>query len=195
MPKIVIISGPNGAGKSTLAPDLVRDALGITEYVNADTIAAGLSAFAPEGAAFEAGRVMLHRLRALADEQRDFAFETTLASKTYSRWIKSLRSAGYHVGLIFLWLESADLAVERVRTRVNAGGHDIPEKTIRRRYSRGIINLTDLYLPLADTWQIYDASRDLPKLIAQGSGNRQLEIVDPESWKRIRTASISKKTF
>jgi predicted ABC-type ATPase len=195
MPSIAIISGPNGAGKSTLAPELLRDTLGITEYVNADTIAEGLSAFAPQRAAFEAGRVMLHRLRTLGDERMDFALETTLASKTYPQWLKDLKTTGYRVGLIFLWLDSPDLAVERVRARVKAGGHDIPEDTIIRRYHRGIINLHELYLPLADTWQIYDASRNVPQIVAQGSEDHQLEIVDADSWKKIVAAQKNRRTF
>lgn len=193
MPNIAIISGPNGAGKSTLAPELLRDTLGITEYVNADTLAEGLSAFAPERAAFEAARVMLHRLRTLAEERTDFAFETTLASKFYSQWIKGLKPAGYRVGLIFLWLESPELAVERVRARVTAGGHGIPKATIIRRYHRGIINLQEFYLPLTDTWQIYDASGNVPHIVAQSSDDDQLEIVEADTWKKISSVPTNRR--
>lgn len=137
MPDVIVISGPNGAGKSTLAPHLLRDAFGVVEYVNADTIAQGLSAFAPETAALEAGRVMLRRLNDLASQTRDFAFETTLATRFYSGWLQSLRSNGYNIHLVFLWLKSAELAIERVRERVLSGGHDVPVETIIRRYKRG----------------------------------------------------------
>ncbi len=105
MPNVIVIAGPNGAGKSTLAPALLRDTFGILEYVNADTIAEGLSAFAPHDASFDAGRVMLGRLHDLAEEGKDFAFETTLASRTYARWLSELKEKGYRVSLIFLWLE------------------------------------------------------------------------------------------
>lgn len=102
MPDVIVIAGPNGAGKSTLAPALLRDTLGIFEYVNADTIAEGLSAFAPENASFEAGRVMLGRLQDLANDGKDFAFETTLASRFYANWLKGLKDAGgYRVSLVF----------------------------------------------------------------------------------------------
>src|SRR5690349_19065775 len=104
MPNVVVIAGPNGAGKSTLAPALLRDTLNIPEYVNADTIAEGLSAFAPEDASFEAGRVMLERLRGLANKKEDFAFETTLATRFYAGWLRELQSVGYRTSLIFLWL-------------------------------------------------------------------------------------------
>jgi predicted ABC-type ATPase len=90
MPDVIVIAGPNGAGKSTLAPALLRDTFGILEYVNADTIAEGLSAFAPQDASFDAGRVMLGRLRELAAARKDFAFETTLASRIYAGWLKEL---------------------------------------------------------------------------------------------------------
>jgi predicted ABC-type ATPase len=159
----------NGAGKSTLAPALLRDTLGILEYVNADTIAEGLSAFAPEDASFDAGRVMIGRLRELADEGKDFAFETTLASRFYAGWLKELQQKGYCVHLTFLWLEDVDLALERVRARVLSGGHDIPAATLRRRYGRGLKNLFELYMPRVDSWRIYDASNIIPIEIADFS--------------------------
>jgi predicted ABC-type ATPase len=166
MPNVIVIAGPNGAGKSTMAPALLRDTLGLLEYVNADTIAEGLSAFAPEDASFDAGRVMLKRLRELADERKDFAFETTLASRTYAHWLGGLKESGYRVHISFLWLEDVELAVKRVRTRVVSGGHNIPEATIRRRYDRGLTNLFELYMPLVNSWRIYDASNIIPVEIA-----------------------------
>lgn len=142
MPNVIVITGPNGAGKSTLAPALLRDTLHILEYVNADTIAEGLSAFAPEDASFDAGRVMLGRLHELAEAGRDFAFETTLASRFYASWLKQLQEKGYRVSLVFLWLRSVEIAIERVRARVRLGGHSIPEETIRRRYEHGTRNFS-----------------------------------------------------
>src|SRR5205085_2449598 len=133
-PQVIIIAGPNGAGKSTLAPFLLRDRYSLLEYINADTIALGLSAFNPESVAFEAGRIMLGRLHDLADQQQSFAFESTLASRFYRRWISQLKQRGYEFNLLFLWLRCAELAVRRVRERVEAGGHDVAEEIIRRRY-------------------------------------------------------------
>jgi len=118
-PKIIIIAGPNGAGKSTLAPFLLRDTLGLMQYVNADSIALGLSAFQPEKIAFEAGRIMLKRLHDLARQRASFAFESTLASRSYARWVAGLRHQGYDFQLLFLWLRSHHLAVQRVRARAN----------------------------------------------------------------------------
>jgi len=150
-PLVIVIAGPNGAGKSTTAPSLLRDALQVSEFVNADTIAGGLSAFRPDSVAIPAGRAMLERIRHLAKAQADFAFETTLASRTFAPWLDRLKRSGYHVHVLFLWLESADFAVDRVAARVRLGGHDVPEGTVRRRYKRGLRNLFALYMPLADS--------------------------------------------
>ncbi|MEP7149008.1 MAG: AAA family ATPase [Acidobacteriota bacterium] len=186
MPNVIVIAGPNGAGKSTLAPALLRDTFGILEFVNADTIAEGLAAFAPADASFDAGRVMLGRLHELAVAGKDFAFETTLASRFYSKWLRELQGSGYRVSLIFLWLENTDLAVERVRARVRAGGHDIPEITIRRRYERGLRNLFELYLPVADSWRVFDASAKIPKETARYSETEGETIFNEAIWKKIK---------
>lgn len=186
MPNVVVIAGPNGAGKSTLAPALLRDTLNIPEFVNADTIAEGLSAFAPEDASFDAGRVMLGRLRDLAAEGRDFAFETTLASRFYSGWLKELQEHSYEVSLVFLWLESVEIAVQRVAARVRAGGHSIPEDTIRRRYERGLKNLFDLYIPVANSWRVFHASPIIPKEIARFDEPGGEVIFDNDLWKQIK---------
>ena len=158
MPHIIIIAGPNGAGKTTIAPALLKNAFDVSAFVNADTIAEGLCAFQQEAVAIQAGRVMLKRMKYLAEEKANFAFETTLASKTFYPWISNLKKDGYFFHLTFLWLESADLAVSRVMERVKVGGHSVPEQTIRRRYQSGLINFFNLYSPLADSWQLYDNS-------------------------------------
>src|SRR2546422_9765241 len=154
-PQVIVIAGPNGAGKTTLAPFLLRDMLGLMEYVNADPIALGLSGFDPGSVAFEAGRIMLKRLHDLAKQRKTFAFESTLAAKSYIRWIEGLRAGGYNFQLMFLWLRSADLAIQRVRERVRAGGHNVVEDVIRRRYVTGLRNFWRLYQPLADAWSVF----------------------------------------
>ena len=166
-PQVIIIAGSNGAGKTTLAPFLLRDTLGILEYVNADPIALGLSGFDPASVAFEAGRIMLRRLHELAAQRRTFAFESTLAAKSYAGWIQKLQSDGYKFQLLFLWLRSPNLAVQRVRERVRAGGHDVTEQVIRRRYAAGLKNFWQIYQALADSWSVYDNSQATPLLIEQ----------------------------
>jgi predicted ABC-type ATPase len=162
MPHLIIITGPNGSGKTTAAPALLRDSLNVEDFVNADVIAQGLCAFQPEKAAIQAGRIMLSRIHSLAEKKANFAFETTLASRTFSTWIPLFKKQGYLSHLIFLWLTNADLAVSRVKERVQNGGHFVPEKTIRRRYVSGLRNFFNLYNPLADSWQFYDNSNADP---------------------------------
>src|SRR5439155_26523435 len=158
-PKVVVLAGPNGAGKSTAASRLLRGALGVTEFVNADVIARGLSGFSPERVAMEAGRVMLRRIKELAAKRESFAFETTLASRSFAPWLRDLVKSGYRFHLVFLWLPSAAAAVARVAERVSLGGHDVPVATVRRRYKAGLKNFFELYRSLSTTWQVIDNSQ------------------------------------
>jgi predicted ABC-type ATPase len=186
-PQVIIIAGPNGAGKTTLAPFLLRDKWGVLEYINADPIALGLS-FDPGSVAIEAGRVMLKRLDNLAEQHRTFAFETTLAARSYVRRIESLAAEGYTFQLTFVWLRSADLAVERVRERVRLGGHDVAEGVVRRRYKAGLKNFWKIYKPLADAWFVYDNSESPKTLpIAWGWKKRPMvAVLDEASWADFR---------
>jgi predicted ABC-type ATPase len=187
MPKVVIIAGPNGAGKSTTAPTLLREALAVEEFVNADTIAAGLSAFAPQTVAFSAGRVMLRRVRELATIKSDFAFETTLASRTFAPWLRELQQQGYALHLIYLWLPGADLAVERIAERVRRGGHSVPEADVRRRYINSLSNFFNLYRPIADSWLMLDNSRQSePQPIAWRNPGGPVHIVTGGPWKVLK---------
>ena len=182
-PQVIVIAGPNGAGKTTLAPFLLRDKLRVLEYVNADPIAQGLSGFDPASVAVKAGRVMLNRLHDLVGQQKTFAFESTLSAKHYARWIKKLRSQGYAFQLMFLWLRSAELAVQRVRERVRAGGHDVPEQVIRRRYDAGLRNFWELCRPLADAWSVYDNSESVNSLpIASEGTGIPFSVSNQDSW-------------
>ena len=185
-PQVIVIAGPNGSGKTTLAPFLLRDTFGVTEYVNADSIALGLSPFRPEAAAIESGRIMLRRLRELAGRKENFAFETTLATRSYAPWLGRLKRHGYNFHLIFLWLRSSDLAMRRVRERVLMGGHDVPDYIIRRRYAKGVSNFFSLYAPLADTWVVYDNSvlGAVPR-VARGRGVKTDKVFDATLWRQI----------
>jgi predicted ABC-type ATPase len=187
-PRVIIIGGPNGAGKTTLAPFLLRDTFGLLEFVNADTISVGLSAFNPEGVAFEAGRLMIRRLHELTKNEQSFAFESTLATRSYGPWLHSLVEADYEFHLVFLSLRSVELAIERVAERVRGGGHQVSEQVVRRRYLRGLANLFDVYIPLADTWSVYDNSGSgSPVLVATGDHGRQ-KVVMPDLWQILREA-------
>ena len=185
-PCVIALAGPNGAGKSTAGPALLKGALRVTEFVNADMIAQGLSVFEPETVALAAGKIMLARLRELARRRVSFAFETTLAGRTYAPWISDLIQKGYEFHLLFLWLPSAEFAVERVRGRVRLGGHPVPEETIRRRYRAGLRNFFSVYRPLAASWRVYDNSSGLvPCLIAAGRRTVVTRVKDKQTWKQI----------
>jgi predicted ABC-type ATPase len=188
-PKVIILAGPNGAGKSTLAPRLIRDAVGIDQFVNADVIARGLSAFDPDSAAIEAGRVFRQRLDENQRQRTSFAFETTLSSRSLKPRLESLRAAGYEIHLHYVWLRTPDMAVNRVRDRVRQGGHNVPEETVCRRYERGIRNFFGLFRPLADSWGVYDNSGpEGPVTIAIGSGEHEIAVVRPKLWAQFRLA-------
>jgi len=187
VPLVVVLAGPNGAGKSTSAPYLLKDALAVDEFVNADTIAQGLSAYRPDAAAVTAGRVMLERLRALANMRRDFAFETTLSGRSHARWLRELQRAGYRTHLIFLSLPSADLAIARVADRVRRGGHHVPEAVVRRRFVSGLRNLFSVYMPAVDAWTIYDnADVVSPRLVASRAFGADTIVADAEAWESLK---------
>jgi predicted ABC-type ATPase len=188
MPKVVVIAGPNGAGKSTTAPAVLRRAWQVGEFVNADTIAAGLSAFSPEKVAIAAGRLMLDRVRELARERCDFAFETTLASRSFAPWLKNLQADGYTFHLVYLWLPTVELALARVAERVRRGGHAVPESIVRRRYERSLANFFALYSSFADSWVMLDNSiRRRPRLVARRVMDRPVRIFDTNGWHALRT--------
>ncbi|MDQ3087387.1 MAG: zeta toxin family protein [Acidobacteriota bacterium] len=191
-PKIIVIAGCNGAGKSTIAPHLLRDAFGLKEFVNADTIAQGLSAFSPESVSLEAGKLMLKRLRELANGRKSFAFETTLATRFYAQWMKDLKSQGFEFHLVFLWLKNPELASARVKERVASGGHNIPEDVIYRRYFKGLQNFFKLYKPLANSWTFYDNSKfGNPDIIAEGVKESE-RILNQKVWREICKLAESK---
>lgn len=185
-PRLVILAGPNGAGKTTVSKYVLPDAYGITEFVNADRIAAGLSAFAPETVAFEAGRIMLKRIDALITQKASFAFETTLASKSFTKLIARAKADGYRVILIYVALPTAQLAKRRVAARVREGGHTIPDDVIERRFYRSLDNLMHRYRPLVDEWIVYDnAETKTPALVAHGSGKNET-ITEAHKWQRLQ---------
>lgn len=165
-PTVYVIAGPNGAGKTTFATEFLPDFVNCREFLNADLIAAGLSPFAPESQNVRAGRLLLARIKELAAQREDFAFETTLAGRSYAKLLRQMKGDGYRIVLFFLWLPNANLAVARVANRVRQGGHHVPETDIRRRFAAGLHNLFNLYRPLLDAWWLCNASRLPPPTIA-----------------------------
>lgn len=189
MPLVTVLAGINGAGKTTASDRLLRDDGRTGVFVNADAIARGLNSLNPESVALEAGQFMLQQMKKLAAAKVDFSFETTLAGRTYYAWLRSLKAdLGYEVRLFYYWLRSPELAIERVAARVRAGGHNIPEATIRKRFHRSIGNFLNLYRPLLDHWEVYDNSNGERIVIATGSPHEF--VADSDSvWSRFERSA------
>jgi len=189
-PHAVIVAGPNGAGKSTLAPKLLAQEFGIRIYVNADVIAQGLAAFDPASVAVSSGRIMLERIAELHRDGASFAVESTISGGALNSFVQRLKSSGYRTHLVYLWLPSPDIAVDRVRARVAHGGHSIPENDIRRRFYRSVANLEQVYRRTVDFWRVYHAVIDPtcpePRLIAYGDGDRAIDIIDADAWTELQ---------
>lgn len=187
MPNLYIIAGCNGAGKTTASYTVLPEMLNCKEFVNPDEIAKGLSPFQPEKAAIASGKIMLTRIQELIKTQVDFSFETTLSASHFITLIKEAQQQGYFVILVFFWLNSIDLAIQRVKIRVSEGGHDIPVDIIRRRYKKGITNLINKYIPVCDYWMIINNSEGPFNLIAEGLKNIEIDIKDSAIWNKINT--------
>lgn len=192
--QIFMIAGPNGAGKTTTAMSFISSEM-IDEFLNADEIARGLAPLHPENMALTASKLMLKRFKELLDANKTFAFETTGSGTNYIKHLKEAQAKDYEVHLMFLWLPSSDLAVERVANRVRQGGHNIPEDTIRRRYFAGIKNLIKHYLPLANRALILDNSiAGTEKIIAKKHIDHYLKIEEPNIWKELQEVANAKQS-
>lgn len=192
MPKLYLISGCNGAGKTTACFTILPDMLNCKEFVNADEIAKGLSPFQPETVSFHAGRIMLERINELLDQNVDFAIETTLTTLSYQNLIELAKTKDYTITLLFFWLNDVNLAIERVKTRVAEGGHSIPEEVIIRRYIKGILNLTKVFVNLCDYWLIIDNSSRPYKFVAEGNEESVTIVYNEETWDKIKNARNEK---
>lgn len=183
-PTCFIIAGPNGAGKTTFALRYLPQIAGCRNFVNADLIASGLSPFDSLSAQYEAGRIFLREIRSNISKRVDFAFETTLAGRSHINLLKKLRQDDWRIVLVFLWIPDADFSRSRVRERVEAGGHDIPDDTISRRFPRVIHNFVRIYIPLCDRVVCYDNSRPDPvPVFRQDSKGRR--ILNQDIYERI----------
>ena len=189
-PRVVIFAGPNGAGKSTHA-DAILAALGIDTFVNADYIARGLSGHKTELVAFEAGRIMLKRLRQLGEAKADFAFESTLSSRTFAPFLRTLKAQGYVVAVYYFSLANAQLAVRRVKLRVSMGGHDVPGDVVKRRFGRSLSNFFTLYAPLADEWTLFDNSSSPRALTVAAKSTNRLTVTETQTWLKLQKLSNS----
>jgi len=192
MKKLYVIAGCNGAGKTTASYTILPEILDCKEFVNADEIARGLSPFQPERAGIQAGRLMLTRIKSLLESGENFAFETTLSTKSYVNFLKIAKDKGYQITLLFFWLNSVDLAISRVKTRVKEGGHNIPENVIRRRYEGGLANFFELYITIVDNWMLINNSGEPYEIVAEGSTDG-IEIANNELWENLKNEYYGKQ--
>lgn len=180
-PKAYIIAGPNGAGKTTFARDFLPSFATCRNFINVDLIAQGLSPFAPEAAAFRAGRLVLDEIAEQVRRRVDFGFETTLSGRGHLNLVRDLRNQGYRIHIFFVWLSNANLAVSRIRDRVLEGGHNVPEVDARRRFDRSLRNFLLDYRPLAHVWVLFDNSAVKPEIIALEEDG-ELRIINIEAY-------------
>lgn len=166
-PQVFIIAGPNGSGKTTFASKFLPKYADCPLFINADTIARGLSGFSPDAVALRAGRILLEQIENYASRNVDFAFETTLSGIHYLSRLKNLKQRGYAIHLFFLWIPDVRLSLARIASRVKRGGHDIPENVVRRRFHKGLENLFKHYRPVLDLWMLFDNAADVPREIAE----------------------------
>ena len=164
---------------------MLPELLDCSEFVNSDEFAKHLSPFAPESAYITASRLMLQKVQYLFDRREDFCIETTLATRSLLKMVRSAQQKDYYVTVLYFWLEKPEIAIERVAARVKAGGHDIPQDTIRRRYRMGLNYLFHFYMPSCDKWILADNSNPPFTVIAEGS-RKGLVIRDMERYNRVR---------
>jgi len=182
-PQIIVLAGPNGAGKSTAAVHLLPDEIA---FINADEIAKTLDTYPSREADLRAGRLALTQLDRLEERRASLGVESTLAGLTLALRIVRLRGLGYRFRLIFLWTPNAEFSIRRVASRVEAGGHHVPDGAVRRRHRAGLVNFFGRYRPIADKWEVYNSTSPTPTLVAEGRLDEVPSIFDPELWARMR---------
>jgi len=181
---VYVVAGPNGVGKTTFAREFLPYYAKCPNFVNADMIALGLSPFEPQTAAIKAGKLVLSRIHEFAAAGADFGFETTLSGKTLVNLFKHLKAEDYKLHIFFLWVPGPKLSLARIKDRVATGGHHVPSEDVERRFGRSISNLFKLYMPLADSWMLFNNAGSKPVLIAKGS-NGHKEVSDAELFGKI----------
>jgi len=184
MPTIYVLAGPNGVGKTTYADRYLPDFIRELEFVNADLIARGISPFAPEKAAMEAGRIALERIRHLIESGTSFTWETTMSGRTAVRWLQSAKDGGYTIKCYFLWVRDVDMTLRRIRQRVLEGGHNIDSEVSQRRFFKTFENFVAIYRPLCDSWKLFANDQLAPRLLSMGKGGR-LVTRDRKAWEKI----------
>ena len=190
-PQVYIIAGPNGSGKTTFAAEFLPKYADCPAFINADTLARGLSGFSPDAVALKAGRILLEQIEAYVSKKSDFAFETTLSGMTYLSRFRDLKREGYAIHVFFLWIPDVKLSLARVANRVKMGGHGISEKVVRRRFHKGIGNFFKHYRQVLDSWILFDGSERVPRPIAEDRAGK-LKIFDQKLYDTVQALAEEK---
>ena len=176
--RLYIIAGCNGAGKTTASKRFLPSILNCRQWVNADEIAYGLSPLDPQSVAFQAGRLMLERIQELLSQDETFAIETTLSTRAYRNLVLQAQAKGYQVELVFFYLPSPQMAINRIAHRVKHGGHHVPDDVVVRRYYRGLKNLKEIFMPIVDRWTLYRFESSSYVIIARGKKGDVYDLSD-----------------
>jgi predicted ABC-type ATPase len=177
MKEVIVVGGANGSGKSTLAFLLAKET-GLP-FINADETEKQLLADGFIGdARFEAGRLSLDRMERLAQGGASFIIESTLSGRTLSGRLKTLGKLGFRIRVIYIFMETPELCIARIKGRVQKGGHHIPDADVRRRFWRSLSNFWRVYRPLAEAWAIYANMGETPVQIAIGSTDAHTLVLD-----------------
>jgi predicted ABC-type ATPase len=174
---LIVVAGPNGSGKTTFVRDYLEQ--DPRAFLSADDLAAKISPDRPEAARIEAGREFSRQLRARIEAGKSFAIESTLAGLTLQRVIQEAKEEGYWISIVFIFLESSQACVKRVRERVQKGGHDVPEADIRRRFVRSKRNFWQTYRGQSDVWFLFYNASDVFQQVAFGEA-MAYEVTDAE---------------
>ena len=177
---VIVIAGPNGSGKTTFAAEYLRNSE-VSVYIGADAIAERLVSRPEEmdSVKIQAGRLFIREIHALIEAGTDFIVEVTLSGKGFARIIDRLKSAGYTVTIVFIFLKSSETSVARVRNRVQAGGHHVPTEDVMRRFYRSKHNFWYTYRNLVDEWHLFYNSTEHFQETAIGKGN-QVKVINED---------------
>ena len=189
-----ILAGCNGSGKTTASYTCLPGIFDCSEFVNSDEFAKSLAPFNPESVPVQASRYMLLKTKFLFEKRMDFSIETTLATRSLVKMVKAARAQGYFVTVFYMWLSSPEIAIARIKARVDAGGHYIPEETVKRRYYVGLKYFFNVYVPECDRWILADNSDPPFKVVAEGTRN-SISIKEPALYEHIRAQEAASPVY